>query len=87
MESILLCIQIVLFHLSECFSYLNTPWSQHVRISDYLTVLAKIITHSDILPCQVDIWSKQLFSWMLQAIHADQEKSFRKRRNVTSQYM
>ena len=34
--SILLCIQIVLlFHLSERFSYLNTPWSQHVRISDF----------------------------------------------------
>ena len=35
MESTLLCIQIVLFHLSECFSYLNTSWSQHVRISDF----------------------------------------------------
>ena len=35
MESILLCIQILLFHLSELFSYLNTPWSQHVRISDF----------------------------------------------------
>jgi len=35
MESILLCIQIVLFHLSERFSYLNTPWSQHVQTSDF----------------------------------------------------
>ena len=30
-----LCIQTVLLHLSEQFSYLNTPWSQRVRISDY----------------------------------------------------
>ena len=33
MESVLLCIQTVLF--SEHFSYLNTPWSQHVWISDF----------------------------------------------------
>ena len=32
MESTLLCIQILLFH--PHFSYLNTPWSQYVRISD-----------------------------------------------------
>ena len=32
----LLCIQIVLFHSFEHFSYLNTLWSQHVRISDFL---------------------------------------------------
>ena len=36
MESTLLCIRIVLFHLSEHFTYLNTPWFQHVWISDFL---------------------------------------------------
>ena len=35
-QSTLLCIQIVLFHSFEHFSYLNTLWSQHVRISDFL---------------------------------------------------
>ena len=29
-----MCIQIVLFHLPGYISYLNIPWSQHVRISD-----------------------------------------------------
>ena len=35
MESIQLCIQIVLFHLSEHFSYPITCWSQCVQISDF----------------------------------------------------
>ena len=35
-QSTLLCIQLVLFHLSEHFSYLNTLWSQHVWLSDFL---------------------------------------------------
>ena len=36
MESVLLCTQIVLLPLSKHFSYLNSPWSQHAQISDFL---------------------------------------------------
>ena len=35
MKNNVLCIQIVFFHLLEHFSYLNTLWSQLVRISDF----------------------------------------------------
>ena len=31
-----LCSQIVLVHLPEHFSYLNTLWSQHVWVGDFL---------------------------------------------------
>ena len=41
MESVLLCIQIVLFRLLNISVYLNTPWSQHVWISGFLLYMLK----------------------------------------------
>ena len=68
----LLCIQIVLFHLSEHFSYLNTPWSQRVRINLHLMwwnkVSSLIITLS-LLPFCFDIKRKQKNSKMLFHFH------------------
>ena len=38
MESNLLCTQTVLFHLSEHFSYPNTPFTRHVQTSTLFQV-------------------------------------------------
>ena len=44
MESALLCIQIILFHLSKHFCDLNTPWSQHVHVFQHNTNIVHFYT-------------------------------------------
>ena len=55
MESTSLCIQIVLFPLSEHFSYKNTSWFQCVWISDFLGKPGLHVSNCRILSEQVQV--------------------------------
>ena len=49
MESYVLCIQLVLFYLTEYFSYLNSSRSRHVQISDFLKYFKCGVNNANLL--------------------------------------